>query len=282
MRRRFSIGNQGVNYMAIEALEDGLSVTVNYPGSAIPKIEYSTDGVNWINIEIGVETATINCGEKLLFKGNYSGTIASYATFSISKKCNLKGDIRTLWYGDDARFYNLARYSYGLFKDCTTIQHVDNSFLPAVKLVDQCYSYMFAGCTGLITAPKLPATTLTRDCYSYMFWGCVSLTTAPELPATTLADFCYSRMFRDCISLTTAPELPATTLVTYCYDSMFNGCKNLNYIKAMFTTNPLSVYSTSDWVEGVASSGTFVKNKNATWDETGVNGIPSGWTVQNA
>jgi hypothetical protein len=36
------------------------------------------------------------------------------------------------------------------------------------------------------------------------------------------------------------------------------------------------------WVKGVASSGTFVKNSAATWDVTGVNGIPSGWTVETA
>ena len=46
----------------------------------------------------------------------------------------------------------------------------------------------------------------------------------------------------------------------------------------MFTTTPGTDY-TSNWVNGVASSGTFVKNVAAKWDVTGVNGIPSGWTV---
>ena len=46
----------------------------------------------------------------------------------------------------------------------------------------------------------------------------------------------------------------------------------------MFTTTPSSSY-TSYWVDGVASSGTFVKNKNATWNVTGYDGIPSGWAV---
>ncbi|MBO6272259.1 hypothetical protein J6O48_05695 [bacterium] len=62
---------------------------------------------------------------------------------------------------------------------------------------------------------------------------------------------------------------------------MFNGCTNLNYIKAMFTTTPSTTY-TSSWVNSVASSGTFVKNSAATWDVTGVNGIPTGWTVETA
>ena len=88
-------------------------------------------------------------------------------------------------------------------------------------------------------------------------------------------------MFRDCTSLTTAPELPATTLVDYCYYYMFFGCSKLNYIKAMFTTTPSSTYTYS-WVNGVASTGKFIKNKNATWNVTGVDGIPSGWSIQSA
>lgn len=62
---------------------------------------------------------------------------------------------------------------------------------------------------------------------------------------------------------------------------MFRGCSKLNYIKAMFTTRPSIAY-TENWVSGVASSGTFVKNSAASWDVTGVNGVPSGWTVQTA
>jgi hypothetical protein len=66
-----------------------------------------------------------------------------------------------------------------------------------------------------------------------------------------------------------------------CYDNMFNGCTNLNYIKAMFTTTPSSTY-TGNWVSGVASSGTFVKNSAAGWNVTGDNGVPTGWTVETA
>lgn len=53
----------------------------------------------------------------------------------------------------------------------------------------------------------------------------------------------------------------------------------------MFTTTPSGsspYYYTNSWVDGVASSGTFVKNANATWDVRGVNGIPNAWTVQTA
>ena len=94
-------------------------------------------------------------------------------------------------------------------------------------MADECYSYMFNGCTSLTQAPALPATTLADYCYSYMFGGCTSLTQAPALPATTLSDRCYYQMFHGCTRLTQAPALPATTLNSYCYNNMFSGCASL-------------------------------------------------------
>jgi hypothetical protein len=88
-------------------------------------------------------------------------------------------------------------------------------------------------------------------------------------------------MFSGCTSLVNAPELPATTLADRCYSYMFYGCTKLNYIKAMFTTTPSSSY-TSNWVKGVATKGQFVKNFQATWNVTGVHGVPSGWTITTA
>lgn len=116
---------------------------------------------------------------------------------------------------------------------------------------------------------------------SFMFSECTGLTTAPKLPATTLANNCYSYMFYWCTSLTTAPELPATTLKALCYDYMFYGCRSLNYIKAMFLTTPSTDY-TNNWTSNVSSTGIFVKNKSASWDVTGVNGIPQNWTVETS
>ena len=166
----------------------------------------------------------------------------------------------------------------GMFNGCTSLTTAPE--LPATTLASSCYSNMFDGCTSLTSAPELPATTLAEMCYQFMFRGCTSLTTAPELPVTTLVSNCYYGMFDGCTSLTSAPELPATTLSNYCYSSMFSGCSSLNYIKAMFTTTPST--QTNNWVNGVSSTGTFVKNSAASWNVTGSNGIPSGWTVQTA
>ena len=89
-------------------------------------------------------------------------------------------------------------------------------------------------------------------------------------------------MFANCTSLVTAPVIKATTFSgQYACNYMFNNCSRLNYIKAMFTATPGNGY-TSSWVNGVAATGTFVKNSSATWNVTGTSGIPSGWTVETA
>ena len=166
-----------------------------------------------------------------------------------------------------------------MFQDCTSLTTAP-SILPATTLVDHCYMGMFWGCTGLTSAPTLPATTLASYCYSSMFRDCASLTTAPTLPATTLAIYCYRYMFNGCTSLTTAPVLPATTLVERCYYQMFYGCSLLNYIKCLATDISAS-NCTNDWVNGVAATGTFVKDPNMSSWTTGTSGIPTGWTVED-
>ena len=270
------------NYLTIVALEDGLTAALS--GNTV---EYCVDGdENWKTLASNTNSESINKGQTLSFRGNLTpASSTGVGTFKISKSCDLTGNCNSLLFGDDAKT-NLSligkNYAfYKLFLDCSTIKNVSTNFLPATTLAYYCYSYMFQGCTSLTTPPQLPATTLANYCYSYMFQGCTSLITAPELPATTLAQSCYFYMFRGCASLTTAPQLPATTLAIACYSYMFYRCSKLNYIKAMFTTTPSTTY-TNYWVSGVASSGTIVKNKNATWNVTGTSGIPSGWTVQTA
>lgn len=169
-------------------------------------------------------------------------------------------------------------YSY-MFRDCISLTEVPK--LPATTLANSCYYQMFSSCTSLTKAPELPATTLADSCYSRMFFSCTALTEAPKLPAKTLIDYCYQGMFSGCSALTTAPELPAITLASHCYQYMFSSCTNLRYIKAMFTTTPGTAY-TQNWVYAISGSGTFVKNSAATWTTTGVNGVPTGWTVQTA
>lgn len=181
----------------------------------------------------------------------------------------------------------IAEYCYGsMFSGCTAL--TSTPALPASTLADYCYLLMFNNCTSLTTAPTMSSTSLARGCYEAMFSGCSHLTSAPALPATTLTERCYSSMFENCTSLVTAPDLLAPTLLEGCYLRMFYGCSNLNYIKCTTTSDvrttypPYSYKAVREWVKGVNSTGTFVKNSgNNSWP-TGDDGIPSGWTVQNA
>lgn len=219
-----------VNYLTIEALEDGLTAKLSHNAC-----EYCVDGGDWKTLAANTATEAINAGHTLSFKGKLtpSTSYGSYGigTFTISKKCNLKGNCMSMLFGDNAADnYSLEGKNYAfynLFYNCINIITVSENFLPATTLTNSCYDYMFSGCTSLVNTPELPATTLADNCYEYMFRGCTSLTTAPELPATTLLYGCYCGMFSNCTSLTTAPELPATTLAVSCYSFMFKGCASL-------------------------------------------------------
>ena len=294
------------NYLTIEALEDGLTASLS-----VNTCEYCVDGNgNWKSLAAGTVTESINSGQTLSFRGNLTPTTnTGIGTFTVNKNFNLKGNCMSMLFGNAGKNnYSLSGKNYAfknLFRKCTTLKSVVNSFLPATTLANYCYYSIFDGCTNLTTAPELPATTLTDSCYYYMFYECTNLTTAPALPATTLAKSCYNAMFRS-TGLVTAPELPATTLASYCYNMMFYNCwkltnaptlpatvlanscycymfyncTKLNYIK-MLATDISASSCLSNWVNGVASTGTFVKNPAMTSLTTGQSGIPSGWTVIN-
>ena len=241
------------NYLTIVALEDGLSASLSTNAC-----EYCINGDgDWKSLSAGTTTDAISKGQTLSFRGNLTPTLSDgIGTFSISKKCNLKGNIMSMVFGDKAvtsTSLGSKNYTfYKLFYNCTNIVDASDLLLPATTLTSNCYNSMFSNCTSLTAAPKLPATTLatycytrmfygckalttapelpatklSNNCYQYMLWRCTSLTASPELPATTLAEYCYYGMFIEC-SLTTAPDLPATTLTSNCYHSMFEGCNTL-------------------------------------------------------
>ena len=163
-----------------------------------------------------------------------------------------------------------------MFYDCTSL--VNAPELPATTLAYTCYREMFKNCTSLVNAPELPATTLAGECYRSMFYGCTSLVNAPELPATTLAYFCYGYMFKNCTSLVNAPELPATTLAENCYWYMFQDCTKLDKV-TMLATDISAQYCFTFWLDGVSSTGTFIKAASMTTLREGTSGIPTGWTV---
>ena len=204
---------------------------------------------------------------------------------------------------------NLTDNCYaGMFADCTSL--VTPPHLPATKPTYYCYESMFAGCTSLTTAPSINLTAVSSYCCAGMFMGCTnlvnapilsgmsfvngqqkvfqsmfakctSLTIAPKLPQTTLLYGCYAFMFCGCTSLLSAPELPATTLTDQCYSGMFYNCSSLSAVTCL-ATNISASGCLTNWLSGVSSSGTFTKAAAMSSWPTGVNGIPDGWTVQDA
>lgn len=105
-----------------------------------------------------------------------------------------------------------------------------------------------------------------------------------SLPDVTLTPNCFEGMFMECVNLVYAPILPSKTLVDGCYKNMFSGCTSLIFIKALFNDNPYEVFPppNEDWMLNVASEGTFVISKDASFSESefrGISGIPEGWSV---
>ena len=305
--------------LTFNILSDG---TINWVASSsgIAKtIEYKlNDSNNWASITSNTgesaPTITVAKGDKIQFRGDntaYGNEDASSSTFGGSTaEFEIEGNIMSLINSTDFVTATTLDSNFTftrLFNNCTGLTSAENLILPATTLAYRCYSNMFQDCSSLTTAPALPATTLANYCYSYMFWDCTSLTTAPKLPATTLASSCYENMFQgctsltaapalpantlanscyqnmfwNCTSLTTAPVLPATTLANSCYSYMFCDCTSLNYIKCL-ATDISATGCTYNWVNSVASTGTFVKASSMTSWTTGTKGIPTGWTVQNA
>lgn len=290
-----------------------------YDESFYADVWYSTDGgTNWIGTE-GNTTINVASGDTVMVKckladcvvdrqdGTYDPHIRPCSFIGSTASFDVEGNIMSLIYGDDFSGETSLEYTYTYMEydvetgepietegsmGCqldqmfygTNVISAENLVLPATALTSNCYQSMFQGCINLTTAPQLIATTLTYSCYCYMFSGCTSLTQAPSLPATTLANGSYNGMFNGCTSLTTAPELPATTLANFCYQHMFSGCTNLNYIK-MLATDISAINCLNNWVNGVASTGTFVKAASMASLPSGIygkNGIPNGWSVQNA
>lgn len=303
--------------LTLEAVSS--AATVTFRNRASGSVTYSVNGGELQTIAAnGSKSITLDAaGDKVEFFGDNtkygsSSTNASYSSnISCSADCYVYGNIMSLVNSTEYEIANALSETYTfayLFKDNSKIKNKTGVelLLPATTLADYCYDHLFMGCTSLTTAPVLPATTLASYCYHSMFNGCTSLTTAPELPATTLTDYCYQSMFNGCTSLTSAPELPATvmkqycyaymfygctslttapvlpatTLVNYCYFNIFSNCTSLNNVTCLATSISANC-ATRYWLLSVASNGTFTKAASATWP-SGYDGIPEGWTVQDA
>lgn len=275
-----------------------------------PVLYYSTDKTNWTLWDFSTITLQ-NVGDKVYFYGDNPNGICSgltssegYSIFRTTKTVACSGDIMTLLNVNGGSVIP-NNYCFSMLFESSKITTPPE--LPATTITEHCYRSMFKWCYYLTTAPVLPATIVPYYAYCSMFYQCTSLNVAPELPATTLSTQCYSRMFEKCsnlttgpsvlpattltnscyenmfqdTSITTAPVLPATTLAQSCYVYMFYGCTSLNSITCL-ATDITANHCTLGWMDGVSATGTFTKNPNMSNWTTGVDGIPTGWTVTDA
>ena len=220
-------------YVVVNANADS-TLTLNNVNGNNPNLCYSFDGINW---NIYSNQISISIGQSLYLKGNnpkyWSESDTRYSNFVISGDVSIFGSVMGLLdNGTKSKYYIPSNYCFNkLFANSKGITSIYNKFLPATRLTDYCYHYMFYGCTSLKNAPELPATTLANGCYSFMFDGCSNLTACPNLLSRNLADECYLCMFANCENLITAPnDLQALNLKYGCYTGMFQNCSSLTTI----------------------------------------------------
>ena len=236
------------DYLTFNVINSGTIFWKTSHTASTKTISYSkNNGETWTSITSSTAGTVFNvsAGDKVIFKGDN----LSYGTMEII-------------HGDQELVYSYFGITGGA----------------KVSLEGNIMSLINS--TGFTTATELPNYAFT---FYGLFSGCTSLISVENLilPATTLTNYCYQRMFIGCTSLTTAPELPASALTQYCYYGMFDGCTSLKYIKCL-ATDISAIGCTNYWVRNVSSTGTFVKNANMSNWTTGVNGIPSGWTIEDA
>ena len=176
----------------------------------------------------------------------------------------------------------------------------------------------FDYCKSLLTTPEMPSTVLFNDGYLNTFTWCFSLKTACPImmshvggptPSTDIHNFsagqcggmyedCHSLvvpsempnlrtgggyshhyMYSGCTSLERAPIIPALDVNSNVgsMSYMFYGCSKLKYVECRTFKKP----STTCWLGGVPSVGTFVKPAGMTSWIDGGDGIPYHWDVVN-
>ena len=265
---------------------------VGWSGSTTANtLSYSTDSGSTWSTPSSSFTVNVNVGSTVMWKGqcvpvDVTSGIGSFHTSPFVSEAlvfSAEGNIMSLLFGDNfsgqTSLSGLSGAFSELFDNTYKLANAKNLKLPATTLSNYCYSNMFHNCNFLATAPELPATELQPGCYHGMF-AATAIVSAPELPATTLVAGCYENMFKSCFNLTKSPLLPASTVQRQSYYNMFSDCTSLNEVTCL-ATNISAVMSTTDWLYGVASTGTFYKDPNMTSWTSGASGIPDNWTVHD-
>ncbi|MEE1288478.1 MAG: hypothetical protein UHK44_07760 [Bacteroidaceae bacterium] len=277
-------------YLTFEALDDGVKL-LNTKGTNT--FQCSTDlGLTWQDWLPETYSPVLNAGDKLLVKC-VNPTIDSIngigrITSDQAKVYNYKvsGDIMSMIFGDDAALnYSLAGYTrcFSSLLSSGNLVDAGDLILKATELAPYCYNQLLYGCNNNTRLPKeLPAEIIVDSCYRYFSNGGhyteIPAVKAKSATAYGMYGFVASSKYITKADLSNIKEISGNRPL----DAAFKNCSGLNFIKIGWKKweNPSGL--SSSWVDGVASSGTFIIPDNAEFapeEIRGVNGIPVGWDV---
>lgn len=270
-------GGDDTDYLCFEAIEDS-AVSLSNFGDNAPNIEYSYDKQTWTTWDY--DNIDLPAGQKLYFRGDNENGFCTgdtiYSTFIMNGNINANGDLKYLL-KKDGHITDGPDYCFrNLFRAQTAIQTAPKISLKYIG--EMGCAAMFYQCTNLHYSPDIEIERYGYRALNYMFHS-ADLIFPPQFKhIEELVEGCFRSMFAYNTQLKSTPYLSPKTLVTGCYEGMFHGCTSLQYIKAEFTTTPSTTY-TNNWVDGVASTGCFIKGKTATWTSKATYACPSGWTL---
>lgn len=175
-----------------------------------------------------------------------------------------------------------------MFYGCNSIETLPDDYFSNVSVgsdsssEDYVCQSMFEQCTHLKNCPNLIKQQKIAGYYVYnsMFKDCTSLTSVGAIPTWYLegSGMCSS-MFENCINLEQSPAIFTTSISTSgAFSKMFYNCKKLHTVYCLIS-NQFSSSGFSQWLTGVADSGTIYLLEGSTLP-TGENGIPETWNVQ--
>ncbi len=254
----FGGGSSGNSIYATISLNQNVPYNVTLGDNNI-QLEYSKNGYNWTPWTWSSKSIQLDYGESCYIRSaqsNYKfSTKDRYRYFSIELSDDASDKLSSLDLG------------------CICVTGNVMSLLDKNVLTNEVPEYgfykLFQNNVNIFNAPTLPATDLNPHCYESMFEGCTKLNAAPNLPATT--------------------EQIEEAAAEGCYNNMFKGCSKIDYIKVGFnkwifdnlnTTNS-TFQITSNWVNGVTTSGGTFRCPDGLNLEYSDSRIPTSWSTSS-
>jgi len=147
--------NKQIDYLCFTANTAGSTVKLNkWAYAPSNNFEISNDGIVFTDYTAGSTITLTNIWDKVYFR-NKSETPSNIRT----------GNPNWYWY------YFSMTWSIAASGDCNFMLCKNSTD----TLFNYCFSWLFAWCAALTSAPKLPATTLKQYCYYNMFANCSNI-----------------------------------------------------------------------------------------------------------